>query len=158
MDMKNITAFSDFPDQSRVWLYQTNRQLTEEEISTVRRHLNSFVQGWAAHGDKLWGAAEVVNPYFLAVIVNDALTPPSGCSIDASVKEIKALGELLSVDFFTRMKVTLVKNNELTQIDFSDLDQLEPDTPLFDPLLSNLGELRQQFPVELEKSSFAHLV
>jgi hypothetical protein len=156
--MNNIAMFSDFPDESRIWLYQTNRALSEDEMLTVRKRLNSFVQDWAAHGDKLWGSAEVVNPYFVAVIVNDALTPPSGCSIDASVKEIKALGELLSVDFFTRLKVTFLKNDEINQIDFSDLSQLEPNTPIFDPLLANLGELRQQFPVELEKSSFAHLV
>jgi hypothetical protein len=156
--MNNIAAFSDFPDESRIWLYQTNRALNEDEMITVRKRLNSFVQEWAAHGDKLWGSAEVVNPYFVAVIVNDALTPPSGCSIDASVKEIKALGELLSVDFFTRLKVTIVKDDELKQIEFSELNLLDPNTPIFDPLLANLGELRQRFPVELAESSFAHLV
>ncbi len=83
--------FKDFPNDARVWIYQTNRALTEKEIQLIDRKLQSFVKDWAAHGDQLWANAQVVNPFFVAVAVNDKLTPPSGCSIDASVKKLQEL-------------------------------------------------------------------
>lgn len=156
--MNTLESFDKFPDDARIWLYQTDRALNDYEIKSVRNKLNVFVREWAAHGNKLWATADVVNPYFVAVAVNDALTPPSGCSIDASVKELQALGKELKVDFFTRMKVTYIKDNDLEQINFSDLSMLDENTQIFDPLLSNLGALRTKFPLALKESSFAHLM
>lgn len=156
--MLTLDAFEKFPDDSRVWLYQTDRKLNDDEIKLVRDRLYAFMREWAAHGNKLWAAADVINPCFVAISVNDALTPPSGCSIDASVKELQALGKEIKVDFFTRMKVTYIKDGNLEQIDFSDISELSGDTSIYDPLLSKLGDLRTKFPVSLKESSFSHLV
>ena len=108
----NKDIFKDFPDDSRVWLYQTDRPLDDEEIKLVNNKMSSFIKEWAAHGNQLWGNAMVLNPFFVVVIVNDKLTPPSGCSIDASVHKLKEIGQLLDVDFFTRMKITFEKEGE----------------------------------------------
>jgi hypothetical protein len=156
--MNTLDTFNKFPDDSRVWLYQTDRALNENEISFVQNKLSDFVKEWAAHGNKLWANADVLNPYFVAVAVDDSLTPPSGCSIDASVKELQGLGKELNIDFFTRMKVTYQDDGEITQIPFADLTNLESSTLIYDTLISNLGDLRKSFPVKLKKSSFAHLV
>ncbi len=156
--MLNLGTFDKFPDESRVWLYQTDRPLTEKEIKMTRDRLFAFMREWAAHGNKLWAAADVINPYFVAVSVNDALTPPSGCSIDASVKELQALGNELNVDFFTRMKVTYISGGHLDQINFSELSELAEDTLIYDPLVAKLGHLRSKFPLNLKDSSFSHLV
>lgn len=156
--MNTLDTFNKFPDDSRVWLYQTDRALNEKEISFIQNKLSAFVKEWAAHGNKLWANADVINPYFVAVAVDDSLTPPSGCSIDASVKELQGLGKELNIDFFTRMKVTYQNDGEFTQIPFADLTGLERSTLIYDTLISNLGDLRKSFPVKLEKSSFAHIV
>lgn len=156
--MTNLESFDKFPDGSRIWLYQTDRQLKDSEIKMVRDRLYSFMREWAAHGNKLWAAADIINPFFVAVSVNDALTPPSGCSIDASVKELKALGKEINVDFFTRMKVTYINDDHMDQVNFSELSELTEDDLIYDPLLSNLGDLRTKFPVALKESSFAHMI
>lgn len=156
--MNRLDTFNKFPDNSRVWLYQTDRALNDKEISFIQNKLSDFVKEWAAHGNKLWATADVINPYFVAVAVDDSLTPPSGCSIDASVKELQALGKDLNIDFFTRMKVTYHDDGVITQIPFADLSNLESSTLIYDTLISNLGDLRKSFPVKLEESSFAHLV
>lgn len=156
--MLNLSSFDKFPDESRIWLYQTDRALNDDEIKMTRDRLFSFMREWAAHGNKLWAAADVINPYFVAISVNDALTPPSGCSIDASVKELQALGKELKVDFFTRMKMTYISDGHLDQVDFSALSELKDDAHIFDPLISKLGDLRTKFPSQLKESSFSHLV
>jgi hypothetical protein len=156
--MNTKDVFSEFPGDSRVWLYQTDRALKDSEITLVKNRLNSFVKEWAAHGNKLWANADILNPYFVVVSVNDSLTPPSGCSIDASVKELQDLGKELNVDFFTRMKVTYDNNGEMSQLPFSELSSINENTLIYDSLISNLKDLRTKFPVSLKDSSFAHLV
>lgn len=156
----NNNIFKEFPDDSRVWLYQTNRPLDDDEIKLVNNKLSSFIKVWAAHGNQLWGNAKVLNPYFVVVAVNDKLTPPSGCSIDASVHKLKEIGQLLDVDFFTRMKVTLEKNEKLEQIEFDEFKSISIDNNIrvYDPLICNLGDLRNEWPKPVANSSFSVLV
>jgi hypothetical protein len=149
--------FTEFPDQSKIWLYQSDRALSKDEITKLENDLGTFVEGWAAHGSKLWAGAKVLNPYFAVVAVNDALVPPSGCSVDASVHKMKDLGLEMGINFFDRMKVTIQEGEEKKQIHFSELDNHQ-EAMIFDPLISTLGELRAEWPRSIEKSSFAHMV
>lgn len=157
MEVSNKDLFMQFPDQSKIWLYQCDRALDITEISNLESELMTFVASWAAHGDKLWATAKVLNPYFAVIVVNDSLVPPSGCSIDASVHRMKDLGAKMGINFFNRMKITIQEGKEQKQIHFSELNEHQ-DALIFDPLISNLGELRAAWPRPIEMSSFAHMV
>jgi len=157
MDISNKDLFTQFPDQSKVWLYQSDRALSTSEIKELEQELLTFVEGWAAHGNELWATAKVLNPYFAVVSVNDSLVPPSGCSVDASVKRMKEIGQEMGVNFFDRMTITIKEGEELKQIHFSELEK-HNEALIFDPLITSLGELRAAWPRPIEKSSFAHLV
>ncbi|WP_107039820.1 hypothetical protein [Brumimicrobium mesophilum] len=156
MEISNEDLFIQFPDQSKIWLYQSDRALNGEEMSQLENQLSSFVDGWAAHGNKLWAGAKVLNPYFAVVAVNDSLVPPSGCSVDASVHKMKDLGGKMGINFFDRMQVTIQEGEELKQIHFSELSN-RSEVLIFDPLINSLGELRKAWPRSIKKSSFAHM-
>ncbi|RFC53946.1 hypothetical protein [Brumimicrobium aurantiacum] len=147
----------DFPDESRIWLYQSNKALNKEEIQKIETELVEFVYGWAAHGNQLFASAKVLNPYFILVAVNDTMVPPSGCSIDASVHKMKDLGRLLNIDFFNRMNVVISSDNEPKMIHFSELSD-HKESLLYDPLISTLGELRNNWPRPIAKSSLAQML
>lgn len=151
--------FTDFPDSSRLWLYQTNRALTNDEIQLINNEIKTFVGEWAAHGDKLWASGVVLNSCFVGFVIDDSITPPSGCSIDASANFLKKLGAQLSIDFFTRMSVCyqIGREGALRQMDFRDLSTIgNPDEALvYDPLINNLGDLRKKWPIPLLESNFA---
>lgn len=150
-----MTIFENFPNESRVWLYQTNRALTSTEMDWLTQELKQFVTEWAAHGTKLWADGVVLNPYFVAFVVDESITPPSGCSIDSSVKFLKAAGKELGVDFFTRMKVCVANDDSIKQIDFHDLSELEnlKEAMIYDPLVDNLYELRTNWVRKVAESS-----
>ena len=157
MDTSNKDLFTQFPDQSKVWLYQSNRALNPTEIKELEQELLSFVEGWAAHGNELWAAAKVLNPYFSVLAVNDSLVPPSGCSVDASVHRMKEIGQEMGINFFDRMTVTIQEGDEIKQIHFSELEN-HNEALIFDPLINSLGELRAEWPRPIKKSSLAHIV
>jgi len=155
-----MLVFENFPSNSRVWLYQANRALTATEIDWLSFEMEQFVKEWAAHGTKLWADGSVLNPYFVAFVVDESVTPPSGCSIDSSVKFLKAVGVELGIDFFTRMKVCQDNNGAIQQIDFAEFKegQLNGEELIYDALISTLEELTTAWPRKLKESSLSALV
>jgi hypothetical protein len=153
--------FSNFPSTSRIWLYQTDRAMTDSEMKEVNAQLTPFIAKWAAHGNKLWADAMVLNPFFVAFVVDNEQTVPSGCSIDSSVHFMRDLGKQVRIDFFNRMKITVMVNEELQQLNFQDLakaHQQQEELLLFDPLADSLGTLRHSWPCKVEESSLSSLV
>ncbi len=155
-----MTVFQNLPNESRVWLYQTDRALTPTEMGWLANEMKQFVTEWAAHGTKLWADGVVVNPYFVAFAVDESVTPPSGCSIDSSVKFLKAAGKELGVDFFTRMKVCVDTSDSIQQIDYHDFrnQHLSGDELIYDALISSLFELRNAWPRKLKESGLSGVI
>lgn len=150
--------FPDFPNNSRVWLYPSNRAMTDLERWKIDSLCLDFVQKWAAHGNKLWAGAKTITPYFLVFVVNDALTPPSGCSIDASVRFVKQLGQEMELDFFQRLNIVIENNGNLEQHNYHVLGELlsqNPNLSIYDPLVESLAQLRDSWPCAVAESSLA---
>lgn len=137
-------------NNSKVWIYQSNRILSEEEKKFIQINLNEFVQYWKSHGSPLEGSGIVYLDRFLILMVNYA----SGCSIDQSVHFIKSLGNEINVDFFDRMLITyLTKTGDLRTVHLSELEDLyqkneiDQETYFFDPLV----ETKEQFETSFKK-------
>lgn len=137
-------------NDSKVWVYQSNRILSEEEKKFIQINLNEFVQNWKSHGSPLEGSGIVYLDRFLILMVNYA----SGCSIDQSVHFIKSLGNEINVDFFDRMLITyLTKTGDLRTVHLSELEDLyqkneiDQETYFFDPLV----ETKEQFETSFKK-------
>ena len=155
----DLSALTGFSDQSRVWLYQSNRRLTDDEIRDIDNDLSLFVQDWKAHGKGLKATALVLNPFFIVFIVDESTTLASGCSIDSSVAQVKKLQQKYSLDFFDRMRITVWKNDDFRSYHFQsyfDGEALTSDY-IFDPLIDSLAQLRR-WPIPVNQSSFAHLL
>ena len=42
--------FHDIAFEARVWIYQANRNLTDDEVGTLTETLKASLEGWEAHG------------------------------------------------------------------------------------------------------------
>ncbi len=96
------TDFDQMPLRSRVWIYQADRVLTDDEEKTVKAYLRDAVESWAAHGVPLLGSFSTAVSRFVVLAVNEDHHQPSGCSIDTSSRWFKELGDKLGIDFFDR--------------------------------------------------------
>jgi hypothetical protein len=155
--MKDLKSFESFSDDARVWLYQSDRPLDQNEIAQIKEDLSGFTNEWAAHGNKLIAKADVINPYFISFVVQDNETLPSGCSIDSSVNFIKNIERKYKVDFFNRLNVYVQKDQQIEKKHFSDLANMDPTIFVFDALVDRLGIVRNNWPLALEESNYAKL-
>ena len=48
-----IVDFKTMPDDSRIWIYQSNRDFNESEIGIINDKTISFLDNWQAHGKDL---------------------------------------------------------------------------------------------------------
>jgi hypothetical protein len=94
--------FDKIPQDARIWAYQSNRQLTDNEANTIESYLKPAINQWAAHGASLLASAKVLHNRFVIIALDQNMNAASGCSIDASTHWFKELGEALNVDFFDR--------------------------------------------------------
>jgi hypothetical protein len=111
---------SAFPMDSRVWVYQADRKLSETEKNWISEQLPQFTNEWNAHGTKLNSYARVISDYHVFFAVNPE-TMASGCSIDSSVRFVKSLEKELDLSFFNRLKMLIEENGNTQFVPFSEL-------------------------------------
>lgn len=121
-----------FDPQSKVWVYQSDRPFTQKEIDWLNTELQLFVNSWTAHNQQLKGIGRVVEDRFVLLMVDETQTTASGCSIDSSVKFIKAIGRELQVDFFNRFLFSFKTANGIITHSVSDVASLLRDGHLND--------------------------
>lgn len=142
-------SIKDLNPESKLWLYQSNRALNSTEITWLNEQLEEFTKQWAAHGNQLTAAGEVLNPFFVALAVDLTHENASGCSIDASVRFIKSVGTELNVDFFNRLKM-LVEDNEGNQnlVPFKQIIE-QSQNFVYNPLVEKIGDLDSKFKIKI---------
>ena len=151
-------TFDELPDYSRIWIYQSDRKLTNKEIDLVRAMADNFVVEWVAHGKDLYAGAEIMYNHFLILSVNEKVNGASGCSIDASVRFIKEIENALEIKFLDRSKVAYLEGNEVKLIELAKVKEkidnktIKPDTLIFNNLVQLKGALKDQWLVPVKES------
>ena len=121
-----LIPFHKMPDYARVWVYQTNKNLSDSEVQTIQQVLKNQINNWAAHGADLAGSVQVLHNRFVIVAVDEMQNQASGCSIDASTRWLKDLGTEMNLDFFDR-SVTFFQDNELKTSEIGKIKSLVSD-------------------------------
>jgi hypothetical protein len=150
-----------FPDNARVWVYQSSRAFIEKEEKEVNEQLHHFYANWQTHGSPVKGWAGLLFRQFVVVIADERDEAVSGCSTDSSVRVIKSLERQYDVNFFDRMMITfLVKGKAemlpFTQVQYAiDKGYINQDTMLFNNVVTDKKGLFEQWLVPLKESWLA---
>ncbi len=153
-----MKQLSEMPDNARVWIYQANRALTEDEKSDILKSAQIFTDEWTSHGAQMDASVEVLHSLFLIIAADEAKALASGCGIDKSVKFVKDSGEKIGVDFFTRTTVIYFEGNEIMQSPLNvfwakrKAGVITSATMLFDNTIKTVQELKTKWVKPFEKS------
>lgn len=108
-----LVPFDSLPDHARIWIYPSNRKLSEDEVKLVKERTIEFLTHWTAHGADLMAGFDVPYDRFLVIGLNQDQAAASGCSIDASVRFIQSLQEQLGIDLLDKMNVTFYSGEHI---------------------------------------------
>ena len=149
---------SQLPDYARVWIYQADRPLNDYEVVELQGALNQFTANWTAHTMQLAAAAEIRHNQFVIIGVDETVNPASGCSIDASVRLMKTYETKFQIDFFNRLNIAFLKNETLTTIKLSEMNQavadgtINPETICFNNLVNTVAELKTEWQQTMQQT------
>ena len=160
MNIQEIVASlpTGFSDSSRVWVYQSTRPFSEEQIKEVDEQLSQFYTQWQAHGAPVKGWAKLLFGRFIVIMADETETAVTGCSTDASVRVIKSIERQYDTTLFDRLSITfLVKGKAevlpLNQVQFAiNKGYIDGETPMFNNLVSNKKELETIWLQPLKES------
>ena len=153
-----FTDFSALPDNSRIWIYQSNRKLSEEEIALINEKTTEFLTQWTAHGTDLEAGFEVKYSRFIVIGLNQTNASASGCSIDASVHFIQGIEKELGVDLMDKMNVTFYNGDFIAHKSLADFKKMaknrsvSPKTVVFNNLVNTKEEYQEHWEVPASES------
>ncbi len=153
-----LVDFTALPDDSRIWIYQSNRKFSEEEVAVMQEKTNAFLTQWTAHGANLEAGFEIKYDRFIVLGLNQANASASGCSIDASVHFIQELEKEFDLDLMDKMNVTFYNGNFIAHKTLTDFRKMaknrsvSKNTVVFNNLVNTKEEYQENWEVPASES------
>lgn len=149
---------NSFSPDSKVWIYQSSRPFTQDEINILQEQLESFTKQWTAHNAQLKAHGDIIEDRIIYLIVDETHTSASGCSIDTSVHFIKSLENKFNIGLFDRTLFNYLKEGVISTAHLNELPELfstqviNMETIVFDPLVNSKSAFDAHFKTTLGKS------
>ena len=153
-----ITDFKNIPDDSRVWIYQSNRDFSDSEIKIINNKTALFLDNWKAHGNELQASYLIKERRFLVIAVNEQFNPIGGCSIDYSLQLVNDISTTINLDLLDRLSVNYISENKIKSISLRDLKNkiknrsFSPETVIFNTTVKTKKELSSDFELKISSS------
>ena len=153
-----FTAYKNLPNNSRVWIYQSDREFTNKEIEVISAQAVDFINQWTRHGDDLKGSFTIKYNQFLVLAVDESFNNVSGCSIDSSVRFVQALEKELALDLMNKMNVTFKDKDNINLVKLADFQRfakekkITSETIVFNNMVATKEELENNWEVPAKES------
>lgn len=150
--------FENLPEESRIWIYQSNRKFSDDEVTEIENDLIAFVEDWSAHGTSLEASFILQYNRFIILAVNQEVQQATGCSIDKSVEFIQALEQKYKVDLLDKMNVTYRQGEYITHKSLLDFKRMAKEkavssnTIVFNNLVNTIEEWKESWEVPAAES------
>jgi hypothetical protein len=151
----------DFHNDSRVWIYQSNRLFSIHEALEIEERLKDFVLRWNSHGEKVKGYANLFFGQFVVVMADESATGVSGCSTDSSVRAMKDIETVFGVHLFDRQTLAFIVKERVQLIPLSQLGYalehgfLNADTLYFNNTVQTKKQFLENWLIPLKESWLA---
>jgi hypothetical protein len=154
-----VVPFENLPDAARVWVFGSDRPLSEEGTTTLLKAVDEFLAGWKAHGEPLTVGSQHRDQRFLVIAVDQSTAGATGCSIDGLFRVLQGLEATLGASLvgggrvFYRGAGSVVQSTTRDQLPaLVASGEITKDTVVFDTSLTDLGSFRSGFEKRAKES------
>ena len=153
-----FVPFEELSPDVRVWIYQLNRKIDEQEKGSIENIVKEFCNRWEAHGAPLKASYQLIYNHFLILAVDEKAASARGCSIDGSVRVLKEIGSRMNLDFFDRTLAAFLVNDSVVVYPINMLKELFDSGTLsssvntFNNLVGSKAEYISNWKIPVSKS------
>lgn len=143
--------FQDMPENSRLWIYQANRALSQDEIQEMEKLGRAFTAEWTAHQRDLKASFTILNERFLVLAVDEEAQEATGCSIDKSVHFMKQMEQTFGLHLFDRTQIAFLQDGGVWVVKLPEIKgkvaagEIQKDTLTFNTLVQTKKEWQDQW-------------
>ena len=151
----------EFSNNSRVWIYQSNRLFTLGEALDIETAINNFCEDWQSHGADVKAFGNLFFGQFIVLMADETAAAVSGCSTDSSVRFIKTLGAQYNVDFFNRTNLAFIVKGKVEILPLNQLTYafqnnfINGETIYFNNTITNKEQLLNNWLIPVQRSWLA---
>lgn len=159
-----MLTYNDLAADSKVWVYQSNRPFTDQEVRELSIILEKFAEQWQSHGKQLSAYASLYHKHFIVLMVDEKAKDASGCSIDSSVHFLGEIEKQYDIKLFDRLTAAYLHHKDVRTASKSQVKELLASRELtgeslvFNNLVKNKAEFEQNWLIPLKTSWLASLV
>jgi len=152
-----FVPFNTLPLKSKIWIYQSNKIFSDDEVSKIKAIIEPFVNNWQRHGQDLKASYKIIYNQFIVIAV-DENNEVSGCSIDASMHVMQQIEQQFKVDLTDKMKTTFKNGDNINMVSLSEfkkyvrLNKITKDTIVFNNMVDTIEELNVNWEVPAKQS------
>jgi len=153
-----MTITKLMPPGSKVWIYQSDRKFTSEELVELNKRVSDFVDKWTSHSKLVNANFEWRYSRFLILYLDESHVAAGGCSIDSSVHFVKALEKDFQTSLTNRMNFAFKVGNEVEVVSRSEFEKLISEgeitdqTIVFNNLVNNKKDFDSAWEIPLNQS------
>ena len=157
--------FESLPPSARIWVFAAERPLRSSQAQRLLGAVDEYLERWNAHGAPLTCARAWTEDRFLTIGVDQSTAGASGCSIDGLFRVLKNLEGALGTPLvgggtvFYRDPagpICAVSRDEFGEL--AAEGAVRRNTHVFDLTVPTVGEWRERFETEAERSWHANLL
>lgn len=151
-------SYNELPQSARVWIYQSNREFTQEEIEAISAKAILFIDQWTRHGEDLKGSFTFKYNQFLIIGIDESFNNASGCSIDASVRFVQSLEKEFAVDLMDKLNVSFKDGERINIVklaefkEFARAQKITSNTIVFNNMVNTKEDIENKWEVEAKES------
>jgi len=116
--------YKGYPENAKVWVYQSNTQLDEDDIGFLKVEVDDFINTWESHGSMLKADFDIFHNLFVVFFVDEEGDRMCGRAQDASVNLMKKMEEQLEVEFLNRMNLAYMVKDKVIPVKMDDFTTL----------------------------------
>lgn len=159
-----LVEFKKMPKTSRVWIYQSDRYFSDDEVQKIGTKIEVFIKNWNNHGEGLKASYQIKYNHFIVLTVDENHKQASGCSIDSSVQLMKQIENEFQTDLFNKLKISFKNNENINIVKMADFqkyakeNKINKETIVFNNLVNTVADYETNWEVKASDSWHARLL
>jgi hypothetical protein len=145
--------FNKLPKNARVWIFQSTRRFTDEEILKIEIYLKQFVENWKDHGKNVTGSFVIKYNQFIVIALDNNERNVPGCVTDTSIRVLRVIEQEFEVDLLNKFNTAYRENGFINSVKLIEFQQLAKeskvftDTIVFNGMVSSIQEFEALWEV-----------
>ncbi|MGP8214313.1 MAG: hypothetical protein ACLQQ4_01985 [Bacteroidia bacterium] len=153
-----MTAYEQLAPNSKVWVFQAEREFSAPGLNILNERLTAFVNNWLSHGSLLNAHFKVLHNRFILFFADAQGEAMCGRAVDSSVRFVKELEAELGISMLNRNLVAYMKDGKVFSCTLNELARLSeegkigPDTIMFNNLVATKADFEKNWMLPLSLS------